>query len=374
MSTPVTDQGWITKAIVAARDGWYTTTPNPRVGCVIVKDGQQVGIGAHLKAGQPHAEVHALADAGERAKGATVYVTLEPCCHTGRTGPCAQALIDAGVAKVIIGMRDPNPKVSGRGIAMLEAAGIEVIADVASAECESLNLGFIKRMTAGTPRITIKMAASLDGRTALANGQSQWITSEQARADVHRFRAESCAVLSSAESVIADCAQMTVRPEQFDMSADDFGGLANGGELRQPDRVILDGRCRLTGDEPVFNDPASLVLVLPPGKQAPVDGVRTLHLDYEVTGFDLPALLAALAACEYNDVWVEAGAALAGAFVAEGLVDRLVVYVAPKLMGHHSRGMLGLPLISDMGNVIQMKWQSIDTIGPDLRLIARFSD
>ncbi|MBD1388798.1 bifunctional diaminohydroxyphosphoribosylaminopyrimidine deaminase/5-amino-6-(5-phosphoribosylamino)uracil reductase RibD [Neiella sp. HB171785] len=373
MNMPATDQGWITHAIVLAEQGWYTTTPNPRVGCVIVKDGVIVGEGAHLKAGQPHAEIYALQAAGEQAQGATAYVTLEPCSHTGRTGPCAQALIDAGIKRVVIGMTDPNPQVSGRGIAMLKAAGIEVEADVAKAECEMLNPGFIKRMSTGTPRITLKMAASLDGRTALANGVSQWITSDVARADVHRFRAESCAVLSSAESVIVDKAQMNVRPEQFGMTAADFGSPEASDGMRQPDRVILDGRCRLTGEEPIFNDPESLVLVLPPKAKPPVAGVRTLHLDYGVTGFDLPSLLAALGQCEYNDVWVETGAALAGAFVSEKLVDRMVVYMAPKLMGHHSRGMLGLPMMTTMDDVLELEWQSIDTIGPDLRLIAKFS-
>ncbi|GGA71514.1 riboflavin biosynthesis protein RibD [Neiella marina] len=373
MNMPATDQGWITHAIVLAEKGWYTTTPNPRVGCVIVKDGTIVGEGAHLKAGQPHAEIYALQAAGDRARGATAYVTLEPCSHTGRTGPCAQALIDAGVARVVIGMTDPNPKVSGRGIAMLEAAGIAVETDVAKAECEMLNPGFIKRMITGAPRITLKMAASLDGRTALANGASQWITSDVARADVHRFRAESCAVLSSAESVIVDKAQMNVRPEQFGMTAADFGSPETDNGMRQPDRVILDGRCRLTGEEPIFNHPESLVLVLPPDAEPPIQGVRTLHLDYGVTGFDLTSLLAALGQCEYNDVWVETGAALAGAFVSEQLVDRMVVYMAPKLMGHHSRGMLGLPMMTKMDDVLQLEWQSIDTIGPDLRLIAKFS-
>ena len=369
MTITAMDQQRMAQAIDLARQGWYTTTPNPRVGCVLAKGDEVVGYGAHLKAGLAHAEINALKMAGSKARGATAYVTLEPCSHTGKTGPCAQALIEAGISRVVIGMKDPNPLVSGNGIRMLQDAGIDVVVGTKAQECEELNPGFVCRMRRGTPRITLKMATSLDGRTALANGKSQWITSEQARADVHRFRAESCAVLSSAESVIVDRAQMNVRPEKFGMEPDEFGEV-----LRQPDRIILDGRCRLTGQEPIFTQPETLILVLPPGAVPPIAGVRALHLDYGVNGFDLSALLVELGRCEYNEVWFEAGSALAGAMVANKLVDRMVIYVAPKLMGHHSRGMLELPMLTDMSEVVQLEWDTIIPIGPDLRLIAHFRE
>ncbi|MCM2680536.1 bifunctional diaminohydroxyphosphoribosylaminopyrimidine deaminase/5-amino-6-(5-phosphoribosylamino)uracil reductase RibD [Echinimonas agarilytica] len=368
MAASEIDHHWMTRAIQLARKGWYTTTPNPRVGCVIVGPQGVLSEGAHLKAGLGHAEANAIADAKQSLEGATAYVTLEPCSHTGKTGPCSDALIAAKVKRVVVGMTDPNPLVAGQGIQRLENAGIEVEVGVLAEQCEELNPGFLKRMKTDFPRVTVKMASSLDGKTALANGKSKWITSSQARSDVQRFRAESCAVLSSAETVLSDNARLTVRQEQLPATMKQYGKSS----LRQPDRIILDGRCRLTGEEPLFEQLDSLVIVRPEGQPAPRPDVRLLSLPYTRHRFDLPRLVAELGARQYNELWVEAGPALSGAFVAAGLVDRLVVYIAPKLMGHHSKDLLALPMMNEMNQVIQMQWESVTNIGPDVRLIAEF--
>lgn len=365
--TPDIDREYMAQAIELAKQGWYTASPNPRVGCVIVRDGQVLSQGAHLKAGEGHAEANAIANATCSLEGATAYVTLEPCSHTGRTGPCAEALMNAQVARVVIGMVDPNPLVSGRGVELLQQAGIQVTTGVLEADCQGLNPGFCKRMKTGLPRVRIKMAASLDGKTALANGQSQWITSAEARGDVQRLRAESCAIISSAETVLVDKARLNVRAEQLPVTPEHYGPKP----LRQPERVILDGRCRLSGDEPLFEQPQNVLIVRPEGANAPHPSCQLLNLPYSQQGFDLNQLVQAMGQREYNELWVEAGAALAGAFMTAGLADQLIVYLAPKLMGHDARDLLALPMQTQMNKLIELSFESVQLIGPDVRLIAQ---
>ena len=369
MAVAKLDAFYMARAIELAQQGWYTTTPNPRVGCVMVGAEGVLSEGAHLKAGEGHAEANAIASAKQSLQGATAYVTLEPCSHTGRTGPCAHALIAAQVSRVVIGMMDPNPRVAGKGIEKLTAANIQVEVGVLEDECRALNPGFIKRMLTGLPRVTVKLAASLDGKTALANGKSQWITSAQARADVQRFRAGSCAILSSAETVLMDQARLTVRSEQLAVSVGEYGVKP----LRQPDRIILDGRCRLTGDEPLFAEPEGVVIVRPFGAVSPHPQAQLLSLTYKPDGFDMHQLLEALGKREYNELWVEAGATLSGACIRAGLVDQLVLYLAPKLMGHQARDLFALPLMTDMNQVTELQFSSVELIGPDIRLIAAFN-
>ncbi len=388
----VDDVRHMARALELARRGLYTTHPNPRVGCVIVRDGKVVGEGFHARAGEPHAEIHALRMAGAHARGATAYVTLEPCCHHGRTGPCSHALIEAGVARVVMAMRDPNPKVAGGGEAMLRAAGIEVLSGVLEDEARALNQGFIQRMTQGRPFVRLKWGGALDGRTALANGASQWITGPEARRDVQFQRALSSAVLSSAETVIRDQARLNVR-----LSADELG---MEGPVRQPVRVILDRELRLQPECPIF---ASLSPAPSPARgearsTAPVgplwiytasqDQVRrqaleqagAVVLDAPLSlpsplagqgerGLDLDSILHDLARREINEVWGEAGARLGGALLAAGLVDELILYLAPTLLGHSAQPLAVLPELARLDQARRWHWQDVRRVGGDLRLI-----
>ncbi|WKE64918.1 bifunctional diaminohydroxyphosphoribosylaminopyrimidine deaminase/5-amino-6-(5-phosphoribosylamino)uracil reductase RibD [Gallaecimonas kandeliae] len=352
----MTDTQWMARAIALAAKGRYSTEPNPAVGCVLVKDGELVGEGWHRQAGSPHAEVHALAMAGEKASGATAYVTLEPCAHHGRTPPCAEALVKAGVAKVIAAMVDPNPRVAGKGLAILEAAGIETEQGLLESDARALNPGFIKKMESGLPFVRLKLAASLDGRTALKNGQSKWITGVDARADVQRLRALSGAIITGAGTVLSDEPSLNVRPAQFP----DPYPL---DEIRQPLRVVLDRRQRLGSDNGFFQVPGPTWVVSHHNDHRDFpDHVEKHKLPEE--GF-LKALLKAL---PVNSVLVEAGAELAGAFLAEGLVDELVLYLAPTLMGSLSRGLVDLPLFTEMGQAPRFKIKDCRMVGEDLRL------
>lgn len=465
-----TDRLYMQCALELARRGLYTTHPNPRVGCVIVRDGEVVGEGFHARAGEPHAEIHALRMAGDKARGATAYVTLEPCCHHGRTGPCSNALIEAGVARVVMAMRDPNPKVAGGGEAMLRAAGVEVQSGVLEAEARALNAGFIQRMTQGRPYVRLKWGASLDGRTALANGQSQWITGEAARHDVQFWRAQSSAILSTAETVLRDNARLNVR-----LTADELG---IEGAVRQPVRVILDRGLRLTPQCSLFqsltpspspfqgegsnslnitasppfaakgrgcqsvtfhasemsdegssspNAAASSPLaplgrgaggegreretyspiwiytasqdaakraalqrmgvqvidapLMPPtstsstplaplGRGAGGEGKAPPNHPAEIA-LDLTWILRDLARREVNEVWVEAGARLGGALLAQELVDELILYLAPMLLGHSSRPLAELPGLTRLDQAARWTWNDVRIIGDDLRLQLR---
>ncbi|KAA9000092.1 bifunctional diaminohydroxyphosphoribosylaminopyrimidine deaminase/5-amino-6-(5-phosphoribosylamino)uracil reductase RibD [Affinibrenneria salicis] len=363
------DEFYMARALELARRGCFTTAPNPNVGCVIVRDGAIVGEGYHLRAGEPHAEVHALRMAGERARGATAYVTLEPCSHFGRTPPCCEALIAAGVARVVACMQDPNPQVAGRGLRRLRQAGVEVSHGLMRAEAEALNPGFLKRMRTGFPYVQLKLAASLDGRTAMASGESQWITSPQARQDVQRFRAQSAAILSSSATVLADDPALTVRRAGFD--ADTLRRYPVQ-PLRQPVRVIVDSRRRVTPHHRLIGEAGQTWLArLQPDEQAWPDTVEQLLLPAQGDGVDLTALMRLLGERQINSVWVEAGARLAGALLTAGLVDELILYLAPKLLGDGARGLCVLPGLERLAAAPAFDIDEARQVGPDIRLRLR---
>jgi diaminohydroxyphosphoribosylaminopyrimidine deaminase / 5-amino-6-(5-phosphoribosylamino)uracil reductase len=359
------DIHYMAEALRLARLGIYSTSPNPRVGCIIVKNGAVIGSGFHQRAGGPHAESAALAAAHGSVAGATVYVSLEPCSHHGRTPPCADALIAAGVARVVIAAEDPNPLVAGEGIARLRAAGIAVDQDVCTAEARELNAGFFRRMQTGLPLVRCKLAMSLDGRTAMASGESRWITGEAARADVQRWRARSCAVITGSGTLLTDDPQLTVRADAID-------GLAVG---RQPVRVVVDSRLRTPAGARIFGSPGEVVVATgkpQPDQEKPLIavGATIMHLPDAGGRVDLRALLARLADAQCNEVLIEAGPVLAGAALSAGLVDELVIYVAPVLMGSLARPMFELPLTT-MAERLALDIQSITAIGNDWRIIAR---
>lgn len=359
MLESVQDIEWMTRALRQAARGLYTTTPNPRVGCVLVKHGQVIGEGAHFRAGEPHAEVHALRAAGEQAKGSTAYVTLEPCSHFGRTPPCADALVQAGVRRVVVAMQDPNPLVSGKGIARLQAQGIAVTLGVCEDQARALNLGFVQRMTTQRAYVRLKVAASLDGRTALANGESQWITSAEARQDVHHWRAQSCAIITGIASILKDDAALTVRAV---------------ATQRQPLRVIVDSQLRIPLSAKTLQDGNALVAYAQ-GDAAKLEvlnvmGVRTLHAPNGHGQVDLGLLMQTLTALPCNEVMIEAGATLNGAFLQSGLVDELLMYYAPKLMGDQARGMFALPSLQQMSGVHDLTVLDLRQFGQDIRIQA----
>ncbi|MCL2893419.1 bifunctional diaminohydroxyphosphoribosylaminopyrimidine deaminase/5-amino-6-(5-phosphoribosylamino)uracil reductase RibD [Brenneria tiliae] len=360
------DETYMARALELARRGRFTTAPNPNVGCVIVRDGEVVGEGYHFRAGEPHAEVHALRMAGERARGATAYVTLEPCSHHGRTPPCADALAAAGVSRVVVAMQDPNPQVAGRGLHRLQQAGVAVGHGLMMAEAEKLNRGFLKRMRTGFPYVQLKMAASLDGRTAMASGESQWITSAQARQDVQRFRAQSAAILSSGATVLADDPSLTVRWRELD--ADTQRNYA-AADVRQPVRVIVDGRRRVTPQHRIIAQPGQTWLARTGSDERTwPETVEQLSLPQHDGGIDLVALMMVLGKRQINSVWVEAGATLAGALLKAGVVDELIVYLAPKLLGDNARGLCVLPGLSRLSQAPEFEISDVRQVGPDLRL------
>mgnify|MGYP001765115663 CR=1 FL=1 len=356
------DHAHMARALRLAAGGLNTTTPNPRVGCVIVQGDQVVGEGWHVRAGEPHAEVHALRAAGSQARGATAYVTLEPCSHHGRTPPCANALIDAGLGRVVAAMRDPNPQVSGRGIELLTLAGIRAEVGLLEAEARELNIGFISRMTRGRPWVRLKTASSLDGKTALLNGESKWITGPAARADVHRLRARACAVLTGVGTVLADDPTMNVR--EIETS-------------RQPLRVVVDSQLRTPPTARIVQDDSATTLIAhavddPARRDALLEaGAFTLHVSNATGRVDLVSLLAELAARGINEVHAEAGATLNGALFSLGLVDEWVMYQAPLVLGHRARGLFDLPELTDMS--ARQAFNVFDTrkVGQDLRLTLR---
>lgn len=336
------DTAFMARALRLARHGVYSTHPNPRVGCVIVAGDEIVGEGWHVRAGEPHAEVHALRAAGDRARGATAYVTLEPCSHYGRTPPCAEALVAAGVGRVVAAMRDPNPQVAGRGLARLREAGIEVVCGVLEAEARALNAGFVKRMEQGLPFVRVKLAMSLDGRTAMASGESQWITGPAARAEVQRLRARASVVLTGADTVLHDAARLTVRGAELGLDAAQTALALS----RPPVRVLVDGRLRVPLDAPFFLAGPALVATRDTecAERYTAAGHALLAVPGEQGQVDLPGLLRALAVRGANEVLVEAGPRLAGAFARAKLVDEYRLFVAPKLLGSSARPLLELPL------------------------------
>ena len=348
------------QALQLAARGLYTTQPNPRVGCVIARDGVVVGRGFHRQAGGLHAEPEALAEAGERARGATVYVTLEPCAHTGRTPPCADALVAAGIARVVYAIGDPNPLVAGRGAARLRDAGIAVQSGLLSTAAEALNPGFLKRHRTGLPYVRVKVASSLDGRTALANGSSQWLTGEAARADVQRYRARSCAILSGAATVDRDDARMTVRDPSLDLAG------------RRPLRVVLDTRLTLRPAARLFAEEGP-VLVLTDSTDAERTAALTaagaeVARPQGASVRDLSAVLRTLASRGINEVLVEAGARLAGSFIEAGLADEFLLYLAPHMLGHDAAPLAMLPMLDELGDRWDFQYSDVTRVGTDLRL------
>lgn len=359
------------RAIRLARRGIYTTMPNPRVGCVLVKDGRVIAESWHERAGEGHAEVRALAEAerlGEDVAEATAYVTLEPCSHTGKTGPCAEALVKARIARLVYGMKDPNPQVAGRGLQRLESVGICVDGPILETQARELNPGFIKRMETGRPLLRCKLAMSVDGRTAMASGESQWITGPQARSDVQKLRARSCAVVTGIGSILQDDSSLTVRPQEL--------GLVNAEAIakRQPLRVVLDSNQRLLPSAKVVQSAAAPTLVVSVQKQIAEDlpgEIEQLSLPAGGDGrVDIEALLDELGRRQCNEVLLETGAELAGAFLQAGLIDELIVYMAPKLMGSLGRPLLELPF-DTMAQQIPLAIDDIRAVGRDWRITLR---
>ena len=359
------DERMMRRAIELAQLGRYSNQPNPRVGCVLTVGEQIVGEGWHRKSGEAHAEVRALEAAGDSARGATAYVTLEPHCFHGRTPPCTDALIRAGVKRVVCGMLDPNPKVSGAGVQQLLASGIAVETGLLGSEVRELNLGFEKRMTRGVPRVIVKIAMSLDGRVALANGVSKWITGEPARADVQHLRAAASAVLTGIETVMADDPQLNVRDPAIEL----FGC--------QPLRVVLDTRLRMAPAARILQGPGKALVFTAAEQLAQASGLE--QAGAEVIGaaldadghVDLQNVLAELGRRECNDVLVEAGPTLAGKFLQLGLADELIVYIAPIILGSEARAMALLPPLDRIEDVLRYTLHGTERIGADIKLILR---
>lgn len=355
------DHMFMAEALRLAELGLNTATPNPRVGCLVVRDGRVVGRGFHERAGLPHAEALALREAGALARGATLYLNLEPCSHHGRTPPCADAVIEAGVARVVAAMQDPNPAVAGRGFQRLRDAGIQADCGVMEAEARELNIGFVSRMTRGRPWVRLKIAASLDGKTALNNGKSQWITGEAARTDAHRLRARSCAVLTGFGTVRDDDPQLTVRHVEAS---------------RQPLRVVVDSRLETpAGARLLAGGGARVFAAVNDAEKIRVlenAGAKVTLLPNAAGKVDLAAMMAELGRLEINEVLVEAGFRLNGSLLQAGLVDELVIYLAPHLLGDHARGMFDLPELADLSGRRELEIREIHSIGPDLRILARF--
>lgn len=358
------------RAIQLAQKGWYTTRSNPRVGCVLVQiinqETQIIGEGWHQKPGLAHAEVNAIDNArenGHEVKGATAYVTLEPCSHFGKTPPCAQGLIDAGVSRVVCAMTDPNPQVSGRGMKMLREAGISVSSGLMEQEAKNLNLGFIKRMTKGLPRVVAKTAVSIDGRTAMASGESQWITGPESRAQVQRLRAQSGAVITGSGTVLFDNPSMNVRSTEF----------TGNPHFEQPIRVIIDSKHQVQPSASIFKNDGQCWLVSASQRELQTSNDANVNLElHQVAksqdGFvDLEAVLRELGSHGVNDVLIEAGSELLGAFLQRGLVDELQVFMAPKLLGSAARAMANLPFES-MSQAINLELKDVRQVGQDVKL------
>jgi diaminohydroxyphosphoribosylaminopyrimidine deaminase/5-amino-6-(5-phosphoribosylamino)uracil reductase len=354
------DHFYMSRALQLAERGLFTTSPNPRVGCVIVNQQKMVGEGAHLKAGEPHAEVYALQQAGALAQGATAYVTLEPCSHHGRTPPCAEALVKAGVKKVIVAMVDPNPLVAGQGLAYLQSQGVTTQSGLMQTQAAGLNPGFVSRMVHQKPWVRCKVAASLDGKTAMENGHSQWVSSDAARLDVQHWRARSCAMLTGIGTVLADNPRLTVRD------------IPNA---RQPLRVIVDSQLRTPLDAQILGGAPTLIAYAHDAQQHAqlfADlGVMLLKIPNVHGNVCLETLLSHLASMQVNEVMAEAGHRLNGALLAQQLVNEFILYYAPKLMGGFAQNMFALPSGQHMNQAIGLNIQDVRQFGPDVRVLAQ---
>jgi diaminohydroxyphosphoribosylaminopyrimidine deaminase/5-amino-6-(5-phosphoribosylamino)uracil reductase len=369
--TDAHDHEHMSHALRLAANGLYDTKPNPSVGCVLVTDGRVVATGWTAPAGGPHAERVALQAAGAAARGATAYTTLEPCCHTGRTGPCTKALIEAGVARVVFAAHDPNPRVNGGGAQQLAAAGIAVEGGVMESAAEPLNRGFFTRMRRGTPYVRSKLAVSVDGRTALANGMSQWITGAPARADVHRWRARSGAVLTGSGTIVDDDPSLDARRTE--------AGIAAELGIKQPLRAVVDARLKMPPTAKTLSLPGEVVVLTPRSADDPKAaalqgaGARIERVAGNAEHCDLRAVIERLGELEINDVWVEAGAGFNGALLQAGLIDELIIYMAPKLLGDSARGMFAVPALESLAAGWNLVFDDILRIGTDLRITARVS-
>jgi diaminohydroxyphosphoribosylaminopyrimidine deaminase / 5-amino-6-(5-phosphoribosylamino)uracil reductase len=358
MSEPISarDSVHMARALELAARGVYTTDPNPRVGCVVADAGRVLGEGWHVRAGEPHAEVLALRAAGSQARGATAYVTLEPCSHTGRTPPCAEALIAAGVARVVCSTVDPNPKVAGNGIKRLRAVGVTVAVGALADEARKLNIGFFSRFERGRPFIRLKLAMSLDARTATASGPKQWISGEASRADVQKWRARSSAVLTGAGTVKADDPRLNVR-------------LTYGAWVRQPLRVVLDTLLTCSPGAKVFSGAGAMIFAAPAAPLEPFKDLNVERVPRAAGGLDLDAVVHRLAALEVNELLLECGPTLAGSFISKQLVDEIVLYIAPKLLGEDAAPLLHLRLGERQEALREFEFRDVQRIGDDIRLI-----
>lgn len=366
MFTPL-DQSFMRRALELAERGMYTTTPNPRVGAVIVKDGRVVGEGWHQVAGEGHAEVNAVRDAHAKygpdaVKGSTVYVTLEPCSHHGRTPPCADLLVDEGAALVVAAMEDPNPLVAGNGFKRLRAAGVDVRCGLMENDANELNIGFISRMTRALPWVRLKVAASLDGKTALANGQSQWITGPEARKDGHAYRARACAILTGIGTVLEDDPQLNVREVQTS---------------RQPLKVIVDSRLQTPPDARILSEGKVLIACAVEDAEArarlEAKGCEVITLPNSSGKVELMDLMRELGKRKLNEIHVESGFKLNGSLIREGCVDELLIYFAASIIGEGGQGMFNLPVLADLDQRKKLKLHKVSQVGEDLRLIARMN-
>lgn len=358
MGQDALDAAYMARALCLARKGLYTTDPNPRVGCVLVKNGNIIGEGWHRKAGDAHAEVDALNNVTENPVGATAYVTLEPCSHHGKTPPCCTALIKAGVTRVVAAMQDPNPLVAGKGFKILEQAGIGVKSGVLEADARELNRGFILRMAQGRPFVRSKLAMSLDGRTAMASGESQWITSPEARSDVQRLRAESSAILTGINTVLKDDPSLTARID---------------ADVNQPIRAVLDSKLQMPPTAKMLTLPGRTLILTCSQDQAKTQtlqnaGAEVYFLPEKHGRVDLNEAIKFLAKQQVNEVLVEAGAILNGALLQAGLVDEWIVYMAPKILGDQGRGLFHLPGLDKLAYCKQMKFKDVKWVGADLKI------
>ncbi len=359
------DHRHMAHAIQLARRPRFNPSPNPRTGCVIVRDGRVVGEGWHRQAGGDHAEVMALKAAGEQARGATAYITLEPCCHQGRTPPCTHALLQAGISQVVAASLDPNPLVAGQGFSRLKTAGVTVLTGILEAEAEKLNPGFLSRMRRQRPFVRCKLGMSLDGRTAMASGESQWITSAAAREDVQRLRAGSDAILTGVGTIASDDPRYTLRLPDTDEATS-----------RPPLLLVVDPTLRSPGEARIFRRQGTVLLVHSPDAPATRREILQQHaelleLPLAKNGIDLKRLMSWLGEQEINELLLEAGASLGGSMLAAGLVDELVLYVAPKLMGDGARGLFQLPGLTQLDQALELDIQDVRSIGKDLRITAR---
>lgn len=357
------DHAFMSHALQLAEKGLYSTTPNPRVGCVIVQNEHIIASGWHEKAGQPHAEIHALKMAGEAARGATAYVTLEPCSHYGLTPPCANNLIEAGIVKVNMAMEDPNPLVAGHGRRLLQQTGITVATGLLEAQAQALNIGFVSRMTRKKPWVRIKIAASLDGKTALRNGTSQWITGKAARIDGHRWRARSCAIMTGIGTIKSDNPQLTVRHIET---------------TRQPKKIVLDSQLSIPLSASLLQDESTIIFTANHHNQEKISqltrlGVQVIPLPANDGKVDLRKMLTLLATdFAMNEILVEAGSNLNGALLNANLVDEIILYLAPHLLGDNAQGIFRLSELVDLKQKKTLIFEDIRTVGQDIRIVARF--